>query len=144
MNMNTKVACISTDTSLASHLNAIDGFELDVGSPQEARPLLHKTHHDVVVLDIRNHHAALSLIEAIRRWQPGVRILLLVDDNSDEQTLMQLIFAGALGYLNQADIPSRLHTAVLAIQQNQAWVPRHIVSHFINALSTLKQHTALR
>ena len=139
--MNIKVGCISTDTSLTSYLKAFEGLELDISSSQEMRPLLHKAHHDVVILDIRNHHAALALIEAAHRWQPGVRILLLVDNNSDEQTLMQLIFAGALGYLNQTDIPSHLHMAILAIQQNQAWVPRHVVSHFINALSTLKQYT---
>lgn len=140
--MKTKVAYISTDTSLASRLEKVAGIELDIRSPQEARTLINSARHDVVLLDIRNHRSPVTFIESARRWQPGTPILLVADDKADNHLLLQCLCSGAMGYIHQIDIPSQLHAAIVAIQQNQAWVPRHIVSHLINSLTAFRQSSA--
>lgn len=141
--MKIKVTCLSADKGLEHYLQSPDEFELSIGLPQEARALLNCSQPDVIVLDIRGHHEALALVEAVRGWQPGGRTLLLVDDKEDEQVLLRFLFAGAMGYIHQSHIASRLRAAVLAVQQDQAWVPREVVAHFIDTLTALKQNNVI-
>ncbi len=141
--MKTKVVCLTTDRGLEQVLQSLGEFELNIGSQQEARALLNYSNPDVVVLDIRGRHEALALVEAMRRWQPGARILLFVDDKEDDQVLLRFLFAGAMGYIHQSHIASRLRTAILAVQQDQAWVPRQVISHFIDTLAALKHNNVI-
>lgn len=141
--MKIKVVCLSDDKALAPCLGDLAEFDLDHGTREDAATLLRNHHPDVVVLDIREYHGALALVEALRRWQTGVRILLIVDDQEDDQVLLRLLFAGVMGYVNHSHVPTRLRAAVLAVQQDQAWVPRQAVTHFIDTIAALDHNRSM-
>ncbi len=138
--MNNRVLCLSNDNGLAARLGTLDGLDLKHASPSHAQTWLESIHPDVVVLDIRDDSAALTRIEALQRWQPGVRILLIVDEQEDDQVLLRFLFAGVVGYITHLQAQRCLHTTIVALQQNQAWLPRQMVSQLIDTITTLNKN----
>ncbi len=138
------VLCLGHDKGLHLSLSDLSGFAISFGSPDEIRMLVSRLRPDVVVFDIRENKEGLAQVEALRRWQPRVRILLIVDDKEDDQVLLRYLFAGVMGYVTQSHLPMRMGAAILAVNQGQAWVPRQAVTHFIDAMAALDQECVLR
>jgi DNA-binding NarL/FixJ family response regulator len=101
-----------------------------------------QAHPDVICMDIRM--PGLSGIEATRQLlaaQPGVKIVGL-SAHSDAEWIMQMIDAGALGYVDKLSAAEELGQAIRSVHANQRYLCSNAPSGVAQALSRSRPATA--
>jgi DNA-binding NarL/FixJ family response regulator len=122
------VAVIENDpirlVGLRSILDAVSGFHLttvsDIATVQGV---------DVVIL----RNSGLKHLEAIatlRIVRPDLRVLV-TGTGSDDESILRIMTSGAKGYVDEAAPISELVQAVVAVHQGSVWIPRRVMSMFI-------------
>ena len=87
----------------------------------------------VLVLDVELGSDGLTLLRIVRRTAPRTKVLMLVDRRS-EAGLLNVLFAGARGYLERAAVQRFLPRAVRVVDAGETWVPRRLVSRITDQL----------
>lgn len=96
---------------------SVTGLEViaDVGSAEEAMPLVAAHAPDVVVMDVSLPGlTGIEAAELIHRDHPGVRVLMLSVHDHPEYAL-ESVRAGASGYLRKDTLPATLRDAVRTV-----------------------------
>ncbi len=75
--------------------------------------------------------AAATLVAAIEDHHPRGR-LVVVGENFNETTAFPLLRLGVKGLLHYADVPKRLGLAVKGVAAGGFWVPRDLLSRFVD------------
>ena len=88
---------------------------------------------DVLLLDVTLPGLNLSRILGSVRNKNGGRVLLIVDDKFDEESVVDAILSGVRGYLSKDSNSSQLKRAVHAVRDGQLWVERRILCNAIEA-----------
>jgi DNA-binding NarL/FixJ family response regulator len=120
-------ALLETDSEIEIVANATSGDEV-MQRVSQARP-------DGICMDIRM--PGLSGIEATRQLlaaQPGVKIVGL-SAHSDPEWIMQMIDAGALGYVDKLSAAEELGLAIRSVHANQRYLCSNVPSGVSEALS---------
>jgi two-component system NarL family response regulator len=101
---------------------------------REAITEVQRLRPDVVLMDLRMPEMeGTEAIAELRRVQPGVRILVLTNYESDEY-ISRALQAGALGYLLKSTPQEEIVRAVELVNKNQHCVPPHIAQRLLEAV----------
>jgi DNA-binding NarL/FixJ family response regulator len=98
-------------------LSEQDDFEVagEAASGEEALSRIRTEHWDVVVLDISMpQRDGIDTLKQLRHLEPDLPVLIL-SMHPEEQYAVNLLRAGATGYLNKDSVPEQLVTAIRAL-----------------------------
>lgn len=82
---------------------------------------------DAVILSDRIPGNIVQIVGAIGLASPGTEILVLADDADDDELMLELVVAGARGFLLGETDPARLPHAVAGLIAGEAAFPRRLV-----------------
>ena len=101
----------------------------DIGAQQNIDLVLLGNHHGQNLLDV------MSCLKAPRSQ---LRIIV-TGSGMDEQTILTAIAAGAKGYVDEAAAPADFVQAIRIVSRGSVWVPRRVLSMFIERISNSPQ-----
>jgi DNA-binding NarL/FixJ family response regulator len=111
---------------LRSILSAVSGFHLTSASVSDIAIIKGQ---DVVI--VRNSGTkCLETIATLRAVQSDVKVLV-TGTGSDEENILRVMSSGAKGYIDEAAPIPKLVQAVFAVHQGSVWIPRRVMSTFI-------------
>ena len=90
---------------------------------------------DLVLLGNRNGQNLFDLMASLKAARPDLRIIV-TGSGMDEETILKAIASGAKGYVDEAASPSEFVQAIRVVNQGSVWAPRHVLSVFIERVST--------
>lgn len=93
--------------------------------------VLGKTAFELIIFALRDESFALSLVGRIRARQPGQRIVVL-GSGSEEARIIEVIAAGAKGWLEETASPEQVLQAVDVVLSGSIWAPRRVLSRFVD------------
>ena len=77
--------------------------------------------------------ANFAMLAELRRSHPKTKVILLCD-GADQAKLIDAFRHGASGYLEAKDRKAFLAKAIQAVNNGEAWVPRHFVTKIVERL----------
>jgi two-component system, NarL family, response regulator DegU len=78
-----------------------------------------------------------TLLRTLRRKSPSTRTILLTRREL-KGPILEALFQGALGYLNEKAIDTHLPKAVRQVEAGEAWIPRKMAARIVDSLTTRK------
>src|SRR3989454_5649524 len=87
---------------------------------------------DLVLLG--NCHNLLDVMSCLKAPRPQLRIIV-TGSGMDEETILKAIAEGAKGYVDAAASPADFVQAIRIVSQGSVWVPRRMLSMFIERAS---------
>jgi len=136
----TKVLIADDHTIMRKDLISILKNEVDVqviGEAQDGREAVEKTHHlnpDIVIMDITMPN--LNGIEATRQIKkefPDVDVLILTMHTTAEY-ILQILHAGASGYLVKQTADTELISAIHAVAKGESYLSSSVSKKVINEI----------
>jgi two-component system response regulator NreC len=89
---------------------------------REAVRMTEELHPDVVLMDISMPGlGGLEATRQIKRWVPGVQVLVLTR-HADEEYVFQILRAGASGYVVKSAAPAELVSAIRVVSQGGSFL----------------------
>ena len=89
---------------------------------------------DVALMDlVMPRKGGIEAIEAIKRENPGVRVLVLTSFAQDDK-VMPAIRAGAQGYLLKDSPPKELLQAIREVYRDESWLDPHVARRLLREL----------
>ncbi len=140
----TTVALLDDDVMARQELRAalarVRGLRIvgDATRGDELFALLEETHVDMVVLDILlRHDNSLDVIRQLRHLHPAVKIVV-VTNQLDESLLLAGLRAGAHGYLDRREGPTRIAAALRLVGRGERVLPdQRAITHVVRELERL-------
>jgi DNA-binding NarL/FixJ family response regulator len=89
-----------------------------------------------VHLAVLGNHSGMKFVETMSMLQsvrPDLRVVV-TGTGVDEETILKVIASGAKGYVDEAALPCDLVQAIYAVHNGSAWIPRRVMSMFIERL----------
>lgn len=80
---------------------------------------------------------------SLRRECPWAKIVLLTDDSTHENQIIQALKIGAKGYLKYETVQLQLSMAIRAVGRGEAWVPRKMMGSIMNHILNWRGQTSL-
>src|SRR5207237_3829382 len=90
---------------------------------------------DLILLGNRNGQNLFDMMASLKAARPDLRIIV-TGSGADEETILKAIAAGAKGYVDEAATPAEFIQAIRIVNQGSVWAPRHVLSTFIERVST--------
>src|SRR5207244_13006939 len=90
---------------------------------------------DLVLLGNRNGQNLCDLLASLKATRPDLRVIV-TGSGVDEETILKAIASGAKGYVDEAASPAEFVQAIRVVNQGSVWAPRHVLSVFIERVST--------
>src|SRR5438477_4475671 len=111
-------------------------FELICSSPSDV-----ETQHNInlVLLGDRSGQNLLDVMATLKKARPNLRIIVVGSAMEDEAILKAIAF-GAKGYVDAAASPVDFVQAIRIVSQGSVWVPRRVLSIFIERVNSSPGH----
>jgi len=90
---------------------------------------------DVVLLGGRNGQNLFDSMAGLKAARPDLKIIA-TGLGADDETILKALAAGAKGYVDAAAAPREFVQAIRMVDQGSVWVPRHVLSMFIERVTT--------
>src|SRR6201982_3678039 len=90
---------------------------------------------DLILLGNRNGQNLFDLMASLKATRPDLRIIV-TGSGMDEETILKAVASGAKGYVDEAASPAEFVQAIRVVNQGSVWAPRHVLSMFIERVST--------
>jgi len=117
-------------TGLRAILEEIRGIELiDAGLDG----LLSAERLDIAVISLMVQSETLTTIERLRAAMPAVRIIVMSEE-SDDESVISVIMAGAKGFLADNASPEEVERAVNLVGSGSIWAPRKTLSMLVDRM----------
>src|SRR6266705_2008420 len=89
---------------------------------------------DLILLGNRNGQNLFDLMASLKATRPDLRIIV-TGSGMDEETILKAIAEGAKGYVDAAASPADFVQAIRIVSRGSVWVPRRVLSMFIERIS---------
>jgi DNA-binding NarL/FixJ family response regulator len=96
--------------------------------------------YDLVLIGSRSGPAIYETMAALKALDPSVRIITTINVPGEEMALRALC-AGAKGYIEESASAAEFKKAVREVHSGSVWVPRHLISKFIERVTTVPRST---
>src|SRR3989475_12470450 len=89
---------------------------------------------DLILLGNRKGQNLFDLMASLKATRPDLRIIV-TGSGMDEETILKAIAEGAKGYVDAAASPADFVQAIRIVSQGSVWVPRRVLSMFLERIS---------
>lgn len=88
---------------------------------------------DMVMLGLRTPAESFDLLARLKAAQPRLKMIVMGAE-TDEETIMSAIAAGAKGYLEETATPEQVTMCIDVVASGSIWAPRRILSAFVDRM----------
>jgi DNA-binding NarL/FixJ family response regulator len=87
----------------------------------------------MVMLGLHDPAASFEALAKLRAAQPSLKMILMGAE-TDEETIISAIAAGAKGYLEETATPDQVIMCIDVVASGSIWAPRKILSTFVDRM----------
>jgi DNA-binding NarL/FixJ family response regulator len=100
---------------------------------------------DLQMLFIGLHQpsASFELLARLKAARPKLK-LIVMGSNSDDETIISAIGAGAKGYLDETASPDQVRQCIEVVNSGSIWAPRRVLSSFVDRMLHASEKPVLR
>jgi DNA-binding NarL/FixJ family response regulator len=88
---------------------------------------------DMVMLGLHNPSGSFDLLARLKAAQPHLKMIVMGAE-SDEDTIISAIAAGAKGYLEETATPEQVIMCIDVVASGSIWAPRKVLSAFVDRI----------
>lgn len=88
---------------------------------------------DMVILGLHYAVESFDLLAKLKGAQPHLKLIVMGAD-SDEETIISAIAAGAKGYLDETASPEQVIMCIDVVASGSIWAPRKVLSVFVDRM----------
>ena len=98
---------------------------------------------EMVMLGLHNPVASFELLARLKAARPKLK-LIVMGSESDDETIISAIGAGAKGYLEETATPEQVMQCIEVVQSGSIWAPRRVLSAFVDRMLHSSEKPVLR
>jgi DNA-binding NarL/FixJ family response regulator len=98
---------------------------------------------EMVMLGLHNPIESFELLARLKAARPKVK-LIVMGSESDDETIISAIGAGAKGYLEETATPEQVMQCIDVVQSGSIWAPRRVLSAFVDRMLHSSEKPVLR
>ena len=131
-----RIAVVESDPLRLVGFRAVFDSERDFELISSSLPDLGmQQNFDLVLLSDRSSQNLFDVMASLKATRPHLRIIVIGSGMGDE-TILKAIAFGAKGYVDAAASPADFVQAIRIVSQGSVWVPRRVLSMFIERVSS--------
>jgi DNA-binding NarL/FixJ family response regulator len=88
---------------------------------------------DMVILGLHSPVESFNLLAKLKAAQPRLKMIVMGAE-SDEETIISAIAAGAKGYLEETANPEQVIMCIDVVASGSIWAPRKVLSAFVDRM----------
>lgn len=88
---------------------------------------------DLVLLGLHSPGESFDLVARLKAGQPRLK-LIVMGSETDDETIISAIAAGAKGYLDETATPEQVTQCIDVVLSGSIWAPRRILSIFVDRM----------
>jgi DNA-binding NarL/FixJ family response regulator len=128
----------------------VAGFETVLGNntdvevaPTDAAGAMAGDEFGLVILGLQNPSETFELLARLKAARPKLK-LVVMGAETDEETIINAIAAGAKGYLEETATPEQLTQCIDVVESGSIWAPRRVLSVFVDRMLHSSEKPVLR
>jgi len=88
---------------------------------------------DMVILGLHSSAKSFDLLAKLKAGRPRLKMIVMGSE-SDEETIINAIAAGAKGYLDATATPEQVTMCIEVVASGSIWAPRKVLSVFVDRM----------
>jgi len=88
---------------------------------------------DMVILGLHSSAKSFDLLAKLKAGRPRLKMIVMGSE-SDEETIINAIAAGAKGYLDATATPEQVIMCIEVVASGSIWAPRKVLSVFVDRM----------
>ena len=97
----------------------------------------------MVLLGLHNPTDSFELLARLKAARPKLK-LIAMGSESDDETIISAIGAGAKGYLEETATPEQVRQCIEVVESGSIWAPRRVLSSFVDRMLHASEKPVLR
>ena len=97
----------------------------------------------MVLLGLHNPTDSFELLARLKSARPRLK-LIVMGSETDDETIISAIGAGAKGYLEETATPEQVRMCIGVVQSGSIWAPRRVLSSFVDRMLHASEKPVLR
>src|SRR5271156_3517144 len=98
---------------------------------------------EMVMLGLHNPIESFELLARLKNARPKLK-LIVMGSESDDETIISAIGAGAKGYLEETAMPEQVMQCIEVVESGSIWAPRRVLSAFVDRMLHASEKPVLR
>jgi DNA-binding NarL/FixJ family response regulator len=98
---------------------------------------------EMVLLGLHNPIESFELLARLKGARPKLK-LIVMGSESDDETIISAIGAGAKGYLEETAMPEQVMQCIEVVESGSIWAPRRVLSAFVDRMLHASEKPVLR
>jgi DNA-binding NarL/FixJ family response regulator len=128
---------------VAGFESVLDGVPRVVVVATDLAGVLANKEFAMVILGLHNPSESFELLARLKAARPKLK-LIVMGSESDDETIISAIGAGAKGYLEETATPEQLMQCIEVVESGSIWAPRRILSAFVDRMLHASEKPVLR
>ena len=109
----------------------------------DLRGALATNNFDLVILGLQRPVDSFEMLARLKEAQPRLK-LVVMGAESDDETIISAIAAGAKGYLEETATPEQVTQCIDVVESGSIWAPRRVLSVFVDRMLHASEKPVLR
>jgi DNA-binding NarL/FixJ family response regulator len=97
----------------------------------------------MVLLGLHDAAASFELLARLKAARPKLK-LIVMGSETDDETIISAIGAGAKGYLEETATPEQVRQCIDVVGKGSIWAPRRVLSSFVDRMLHASEKPVLR
>ena len=97
----------------------------------------------MVLLGLHNPSDSFEILARLKAARPKLK-LIVMGSESDDETIISAIGAGAKGYLEERATPEQVRQCIEVVESGSIWAPRRVLSSFVDRMLHASEKPVLR
>ncbi|MBV8673080.1 MAG: response regulator transcription factor [Acidobacteriaceae bacterium] len=97
----------------------------------------------MVLLGLHNPSDSFELLARLKGARPKLK-LIVMGSETDDETIISAIGAGAKGYLEETATPEQVRQCIEVVDSGSIWAPRRVLSAFVDRMLHASEKPVLR
>jgi DNA-binding NarL/FixJ family response regulator len=98
---------------------------------------------NMVILGLHNPSESFEVLARLKSSRPKLK-LVVMGSETDDETIISAIGAGAKGYLEETATPEQLMQCIEVVESGSIWAPRRVLSAFVDRMLHASEKPVLR
>jgi len=111
--------------------------------PATVKEASNRSDLDMVILGLQEPVESLDMVGRLKAAQPQLK-LIVMGAETDEETIINAIAAGAKGYLEETATPEQVLMCIEVVASGSIWAPRKVLSAFIDRILNPSENKPVR